>query len=76
VVEVGFTLTDLLLVTARLPGVMTPVPPVKTPVRLEVEPAAIDVGFAVKLEMEGGVVTVTVTLLEVDLPLDPVTLSV
>jgi hypothetical protein len=53
VVEVGFTLTDLLLVTARLPGVMTPVPPVKTPVRLEVEPAAIDVGFAVKLEMEG-----------------------
>jgi hypothetical protein len=40
------------VVTGRFPGVITPVPSAKTPVRLADPPAAIDVGFAVKLVME------------------------
>jgi hypothetical protein len=65
VVEVGLTLTEALLVMARFPGVITPVPPVKTAVRLLLAPAVIDAGVAVKLEMEGDItfgVTVTVTV--------------
>ena len=43
-------LTALLLVTEMGPGVMTPVPPVKTAVRLvELEPTGIGLGLAVKL---------------------------
>jgi hypothetical protein len=49
VVAVGFTLTAIPLVTARLPGVITPVPPEKSAVRLELPPAVIVAGFAVKL---------------------------
>jgi hypothetical protein len=36
------------------PGVMTPVPPVKTPVRLAVPPAVTDVGLAAKLVIFGA----------------------
>jgi predicted acyl esterase len=38
----------------RFPGVITPVPLVKTPVRLVVPPAATAGGFAVKLLMVGS----------------------
>jgi hypothetical protein len=48
VVAVGLTLTGVPLVTARLPGVMTPVPLTNVAVRLELDPEAIVVGFAVK----------------------------
>jgi hypothetical protein len=37
-----------------LPGVITPAPLAKTPVRLVVPPAETAVGFAVKLVMEGA----------------------
>jgi hypothetical protein len=49
------TVTAVPLVTAMLPGVTTPVPPVKTAVRLELEPAAIEAGLAAKLVIVGGV---------------------
>ena len=49
----GLTLTPAPLVAARLPGVMTPVPFENTPVRLALDPV-VTVGFAVKLEIEGG----------------------
>ena len=45
-----------------LSGVMTPVPPEKTAVRLELVPIAMDVGLAVKLVIVGGVLVVTVTV--------------
>lgn len=47
------TVTGVPLVAGILPGVMTPVPLEKTPVRLELEPAVIVVGLAVKLLMLG-----------------------
>jgi hypothetical protein len=53
VVEEGATVTGTPLLTVRLPGVMTPVPLEKTPVRLEVDPAVIEEGLAVKLEIDG-----------------------
>jgi hypothetical protein len=53
-VSEGVTLTGVPLVTARFPGVITPAPFAKTPVRLTDPPAAIEVGFAVKLVMEGA----------------------
>jgi hypothetical protein len=56
VVTVGLTVTATPLVAARLPGVITPVPFAKTPVRAALDPAAMEVGFAVKLVIEGGVV--------------------
>ena len=52
-VAAGLTLTGVPLVTARLPGVITPVPFTKTAVRLEFAPAAIVAGFAVKLVING-----------------------
>jgi hypothetical protein len=54
VVAVGLTLTGVPLATERLPGVMTPVPPLKTAVRLELVPASMVVGLAAKLVMAGG----------------------
>jgi hypothetical protein len=56
VVAVGFTVTATPLVAARLPGVITPVPFAKTPVRAALDPDAIEVGLAVKLVIEGGIV--------------------
>ena len=53
-VTVGFTVTATPLVAARLPGVMTPVPLEKTPVRLTFAPAEMELELAVKLEMAGG----------------------
>jgi hypothetical protein len=54
VVVVGLTVTATPLVAARLPGVMTPVPFAKTPVRAALAPSAMEVGFAVKLLIDGG----------------------
>jgi hypothetical protein len=54
VVAVGLTVTATPLVAARLPGVITPVPFAKTPVKLALDPLVMDVGFAVKLVIEGG----------------------
>jgi hypothetical protein len=51
---VGLTLIAVPLVTARLPGVMTPVPFSKSAVRLELDPTSMDAGLAVKLVMTGG----------------------
>ena len=51
---VGLTLTATPLVAGKLPGVMTPVPPENTPVRVVLPPAVIVVEAAVKLEIEGG----------------------
>jgi hypothetical protein len=56
VVAVGLTVTATPLVAARLPGVMTPVPFAKTPVSAALDPAAMEVGLAVKLVIEGCVV--------------------
>ena len=61
-VMVGLTLTAVPLVTAILPGVMTPVPPANTAVRLELPPAPIVGGVATKLVMVGAGFTVTVTV--------------
>jgi hypothetical protein len=51
----GVTLTAVPLVTARLPGVTTPVPFEKTPVSLTVPPLVTAAALEVKLEIEGGV---------------------
>jgi len=61
VVAVGFTVTATPLVAERLPGVMTPVPFEKTPVRDAGDPLVMVLGLALKLEMEGAGVTVIVS---------------
>ena len=50
----GVTLTCCLVVAVISPGVITPVPPVKTPVRFVKEPEVIDVGLAAKLVIDGA----------------------
>ena len=50
----GLTEVAVPLVTVRLPGVMTPVPPEKVPVRLVLEPVVMVAALAVKLEIAGG----------------------
>jgi len=80
VVVVGLTETAVPLVTELLtvvlPAVITPVPPEKTAVRLELAPALMVAGLAVKLVMEGAATTVTVAV-EVTLgPPDPLTVRV
>ena len=52
-VAAGLTATPTPLVAGILPGVITPVPFAKTPVRVVLDPCVIKVSFAVKLEMEG-----------------------
>jgi len=54
VVAVGLTVTPTPLVAVRLPGVMTPVPFAKTPVRAALDPSLMEGGFAVKLVIEGA----------------------
>jgi hypothetical protein len=44
------------------PPVMTPVPPVKTAVRLELFPVVMVAGLAVKLVIVGGGTTVTIAV--------------
>jgi len=73
---VGLTLTGVPLVTEIFPGVIMPVPPVKSPVRLELLPPAIVVGAAVKLEMTGTGSTVTVASFVAGVPPFGVTVKV
>ena len=54
VVAVGLTVTPTPLVAVRLPGVITPVPFAKTPVKVALDPSVIKLSFAVKLVIEGG----------------------
>jgi hypothetical protein len=77
VVAVGLTLTAVPLVTEMLPGVITPVPPANTPVRLELAPAAIVAGLATKLVIAGPLdVTVTVAVCVIAAPVAGVTVRV
>lgn len=76
VVEVGLTLTAVPLVTETFPGVMTPVPPENTAVRLELDPASMVAGAAAKLSMAGAASTVTEVVAVTSLPEDGVTVSV
>jgi len=62
VVAVGFTVTATPLVAERLPGVITPVPFEKTPVKDALVPSVMVLELAVKLEMEGATVTVTMAV--------------
>jgi hypothetical protein len=71
VVVVGLTLTAVPLVTGRFPGVITPVPPAKTAVRLVLPPAVIVVGLAPKLVIVGAVgtgFTVTIAVCVIAVP--------
>jgi hypothetical protein len=77
VVAEGDTFTAVPVVTARLPGVITPLPFEKTPVRLALPPAAIVVGLAVKLAIAGAeALTVTVAVRVTASPAESVTVSV
>jgi len=73
---VGLTLNDVPLVTARLPGAITPVPLAKTAVRLELPPGAMVAGTAEKLLMTGAGTTVTVAVSVTDVPAELVTVMV
>lgn len=75
-VAVGLTLTGVPLVTERLLGETTPVPPVKTAVRFALAPALMVAGLAVKLVITGTGVTVTVAVLVIAAPSGGVTVSV
>jgi len=68
VVAVGLTLTCVPLVTVRLPGVITPVPPAKTPVRFVLAPYAIDGELATKLVIVAAAFTVTMTVCVAGVP--------
>lgn len=76
VVEEGLMLTGVPLLTGRLPGEMTPVPPVKTAVSVKVAPASTIAGLAVKLVMDGAGVTVTVAVWVMAAPAGGVTVRV
>jgi hypothetical protein len=54
VVAEGLTVTPTPLLAVRLPGVITPVPLAKTPVRVALDPSGTEVGFPLKLLIEGG----------------------
>jgi len=75
---VGATVTAVPMVAGTSPGVMTPVPPEKTPVSMELPPAAMVAGLAVKLLIAGGTTafTVTVTVWVTAVPPVGVTVSV
>ena len=62
--------------TVILPGVITPVPPVKVAVRLELCPEPMVVRLAVKLVMTGAATTVTVAVCVTAVPAVGVTVSV
>jgi hypothetical protein len=47
-------MTAFPLVAAMLPGVITPVPLLKTPVKLDDAPAVIEAGLATKLVIDGA----------------------
>jgi hypothetical protein len=67
VVTVGLTVTATPLVAARFPGVITPVPPLKTPVNVALCPSVMVLALAVKLVMDAG----GVVCMEVEPPPQP-----
>jgi len=73
----GETLTGVPLVAGRFPGVMTPVPLVKIPVRLVEPPTVMPAGLALKLVIVGVAgLTVTIAVCVIAVPLEGVTVSV
>jgi hypothetical protein len=76
VVADGLTITGVPLVTARFPGVITPVPFANTAVRLVLAPTVMVAGLAAKLLIVGAGVTVTVAVCVTAVPLEGVTVSV
>jgi len=77
VVDAGLTLTATPLVAVTLPGVITPVPPAKTPVSMVLLPWVMVEELATKLAMVGGgMITVTVTVEVTELPAPLVTVRV
>jgi len=72
VVVVGVTGTAVPLTAARFPGVITPVPPEKAPVRVALCPSVMVAGLATKLVMEAGGVVVVCELELPPHPLKPV----
>jgi hypothetical protein len=76
VFAVGLTLTGVPLVTGRLLGVISPVPPVNAAVRLLLDPVAMVAGLATKLVIVGAGITVTVTTCVMAVPAGGVTVSV
>jgi hypothetical protein len=77
VVCVGVTLTAFPLVTERLPGIITPVPPLNTPVRFTEFPAVTVRGLATKLVITGAAgFTVTVVVWETASPVEFVTVRI
>lgn len=75
-VVAGLTFTGVPLVMDKLPGVMTPVPLVKTAVRAVFSPAVIVAGFAAKLVIAGAGYTLTVTDCVIAAPVGLVTVRV
>jgi hypothetical protein len=67
VVAVGLTVTATPLVAARFPGVITPVPPLKTPVSVALCPSVMVLALAVKLVIDAG----GTFCVEVELPPQP-----
>ena len=72
----GETAIDMPLVTGMAPGLMTPDPPLKIGVKVEDAPTVIVADDAVKLLIDGGATTATVTVLVAELPAAFVTVSV
>ena len=64
------------LVAAMLPGVITPVPPVKTPVRVALDPVVMVAGDAAKLVIDGAGTTVMVAVCVAAVPAALVTVRV
>jgi hypothetical protein len=76
VVAVGLTLSGVPLVTGMLPGVITPVPFAKTPVKLALPPGPTVVGLATKLVMVGAASTITLVVAVTAAPTGGVTVRV
>jgi hypothetical protein len=72
VVAVGVTVTAVPLTAAIFPGVITPVPPEKAPVRVALCPSVMVDGFATKLEMAAGGVVFPEPELDPPQPIKPV----
>ena len=75
-VAVGLTVTPTPLVAVRLPGVMTPVPFEKTPVRVALDPVVMVIGIGMKLVIVGVGFTVMVAVAVTAVPLVGVTVRV
>ena len=75
-VAVGLAGTFTPLVAGRFPGVMTPVPFAKTPVRVVLDPVAMVAGLALKLVIVGAGFTAMAAVAVTAVPLEGVTVSV